>query len=31
MKNRMMKEYKGDYLNFFKMKVTKEGAAMDPS
>lgn len=31
MKSRMVKEYKGDFLNFFKMKITKEGAAMDPS
>lgn len=31
MKNRMVKEYKGDFLNFFKMKITKEGAAMDPN
>lgn len=27
----MVKEYKGDFLKFFKMKITKEGAAMDPN
>ena len=31
MKHRMVKEYKGDFLKFFNMKITKEGAAMNPS
>jgi hypothetical protein len=30
-KQKLMKGYKSDFLTFFKMKVTQEGAAMDPT
>lgn len=30
-KQRLLKGYKADFLQFFKMKVTQEGAAMDPT